>query len=332
MTAHAQASPATEPHAGGSFDARVRQATGADLRAADLETVQVNIGLRCNLACRHCHVESSPARREEMDEATMDAVLRAARACGAKWLDITGGAPEMHPRFRPFVEAAAAQGLRVMVRTNLTILLQDGYAAFPAFFAAHRVHLVASLPCYLEANVDRQRGKSVYAESIEAIRRLNAAGYGTRPDLPLDLVFNPGGPALPPAQASLEADYRRELGQRFGIAFTRLICIANMPIGRFQDDLARQQRAGAYQELLETRFNAATVPALMCRHQISVRWDGTLFDCDFNLALNLPVRDGLPRHIRDFDPAALRARPIATAKHCFGCTAGSGSSCGGALA
>jgi radical SAM/Cys-rich protein len=310
----------------------MEQATGGPLHGASIDTVQANIGLRCNLACHHCHVESSPIRKEEMSWETMLLVLDAARRAGATTLDITGGAPEMHPPFRAFVAAAKDLGLHVMVRTNLTIMLEEGYGDLPEFFRKHKVRLVASLPCYLETNVDKQRGRGVYRESIEVIRRLNAAGYGLEPDLPLDLVYNPVGPSLPPTQASLEDDYRRELFSRFGIHFTRLITITNMPIGRFLHDLARQGKAEAYMELLRNAFNPATLESLMCRHQLHVGHDGTLYDCDFNFALGLPVADRACGHILDFDPIRFATRRIATADHCFGCTAGCGSSCGGALA
>ena len=225
------------------FDKRVSESEGQPLHGLSIDTVQVNVGLRCNLACHHCHVESGPNRMEEMAWETMVAVLDAAREARARTLDVTGGAPEMHPHFRRFVESARRDGLAVIVRTNLTILLEPGYEDLPAFFRGHRVHLIASLPCYLEANVDKQRGRGVYRESVDAILRLNAVGYGIDPDLPLDLVYNPGGPSLPPPQGRLEADYKRELAARFGIVFTRLLTITNVPIGRFQHDLDRQGKA-----------------------------------------------------------------------------------------
>ena len=316
----------------GTFDRRVIEAEGKPLDAMTIDTVQVNVGLRCNLACHHCHVESGPNRTEEMTWETMEFVLRAARECGARTIDITGGAPEMHPRFRDFVLAARALGASVMVRTNLTILLEPGYEDLPEFFRAHKIHLVASLPCYLENNVDKQRGRGVYKGSIEAIQRLNALGYGIEKDLPLDLVFNPGGPSLPPAQKALEGDYHRELSSRFGIQFTRLITITNIPIGRFLHDLARQGRDQAYMELLKNTFNPNTLAGLMCRHQLHVGHDGILYDCDFNYALGMSVQGAGGSHIRDFDTRRYVARRVVTAEHCFACTAGSGSSCGGALA
>ncbi len=318
---------------GNAFDARLAEALSiAGLTPATIRTVQANIGLRCNLACHHCHVESSPNRHEQMDWPTMELVLSAARACGSEVLDITGGAPEMHPHFRYFVGSGREMGLRVMVRSNLTILLEPGYEDVPNFFRDQQVHVVASLPCYLETNVDKQRGKGVYFESIEAIRRLNALGYGIDERLLLDLVYNPGGPTLPPPQDRLEADYKRELNERFGIRFTRLYTITNIPIGRFLHDLKRDGRETQYMELLRNTFNRVTVEGLMCRHQLHVGWDGTLYDCDFNFALGLPVSSSTCGHISQFDPAAFLRRRIATGNHCFGCTAGCGSSCGGALA
>jgi radical SAM/Cys-rich protein len=314
------------------FDSRVQEESGyKELSSLSIDMVQVNIGLRCNLACHHCHVQSSPARKEEMSWDTMLLVLDAARRAGASTLDITGGAPEMHPRFREFVEAGLGQGLHVVVRTNLTIMLQPGYEDLPQFYATHGVHLMASLPCYLETNVDRQRGKHVYHDSIEVIKRLNAVGYGNDPRLQLGLVYNPGGPSLPPPQENLEEAYRRELLGRFGIRFNRLYTITNMPIGRFLHDLQRDGRAADYLQLLRDSFNSGTLPGLMCRNQLHVGWDGTMYDCDFNYALNLPVR-GEHTHIRDFDPETFIGRRVRAGDHCFGCTAGCGSSCKGSLA
>jgi len=322
-----------------TFDLAVDAATGHPLRAADIRTFQLNVGLKCNLACHHCHVEAGPKRTEEMNWETMVQVLEAALLAGAQTIDITGGAPEMNPNFRRLVVAARAQGHEVIVRTNLTIVLEPGYEDLPAFFAAQRVHLFASLPCYLEVNVDKQRGKHVYIESVEVIRRLNAVGFGIDPGLPLDLVYNPGGPSLPPPQAMLEDDYRRELDLQFGLRFTRLFTITNMPIGRFQHDLDRSGQGDGYRQKLRDAFNPATVEPLMCRHQIHVSHDGTLHDCDFNYALKMGVNADAPespRNIRDLLStdalAAMRTRSIATGEHCFGCTAGCGSSCGGALA
>jgi radical SAM/Cys-rich protein len=318
-----------------NFDACVAQHEGGTLDGIDLDTIQLNIGLTCNLACRHCHVSSGPKRTEQMNWKTGEAVLRVARLAGARLIDITGGAPEMNPHFRRFVAAARAQGHAIQVRTNLTIFFEDGYEDLPQFFREHRVALVASLPCYTAANVDRQRGDGVFDGSVRALQLLNAEGYGLRDDLPLHLVYNPLGPSLPPPQAQLEQDYRRELDRLFGIRFTDLFAIANMPIGRFLGDLRTQGKETAYMDRLRGAFNPGTLVGLMCRHQLNVDWNGALFDCDFNLALKMGVADGLPRNVRELDTPeaveAFRRRRIVTAPHCFGCTAGSGSSCGGAL-
>lgn len=320
----------TAPPSSPSFAERVRKETGTALSALTIDTLQVNIGLRCNLACHHCHVESSPKRREEMSRSTMNDVLAAAKRAGATTIDVTGGAPELHPHFRSFVRAATEAGLHVLVRSNLTVLRLPGHEDLPRFFAALGLHVVASLPCYLEETVQRQRGRHVYQESIQALQHLNELGYGTDRRLQLDLIFNPGGPSLPPDQADLEKTYRSELERRHGVHFDRLFTIANMPIGRFRRDLEQAGRAASYDRLLESSFNPSTVSGLMCRHQAHVGWDGTLYDCDFNFALGLPARAGAG-HVRDFDPTDFLARRIRTRTHCFGCTAGSGSSCKGAL-
>ncbi len=312
-----------------SFDRSVEDAIGQYLTGRTLDTVQVNIGLKCNLACKHCHVESSPKRKEEMSWDIMQAVLSAAQKAGSRTLDITGGAPEMHPHLGRFIDVAIAQRLHVMVRTNLTILLQAGYERLPVFFAERGVHLVASLPCYLPNNVDKQRGRHVYRDSVTAIQRLNELGYGRDRDKHLDLVYNPGGPSLPPKQKALERAYREALYDEYRIRFNQLYTITNMPIGRFLQELARAGAAEPYQELLRNAFNPDTIDGLMCRHQLHVGWDGTMYDCDFNFALGLPARGG--QNVREFDAEAFRARRVATGEHCFACTAGCGSSCGGAI-
>lgn len=318
-------------HTLNGFDQRVSQAEGRPLHALDIDTIQVNVGLLCNMQCRHCHVAAGPKRREQMSWETMEAVIAAARKARCRLIDVTGGSPELNPHFRRFVGILRDEGFHVQVRTNLTILLEPGYEEMAPFMAGRGVWLVGSLPCYLEENVDAQRGHGAYERSVEALRMLNGLGYGIREELPLDLVYNPLGPVLPPAQVGLEDAYRRELDRRFGIRFTHLHTITNMPIGRFWSDLRTQQKDQAYQALLEDNFNTRTLPGLMCRHLVSVDWDGVIHDCDFNLALHLSVNHGTPNHIRDFDPEALARRRIATDRHCFGCTAGCGSSCGGAL-
>jgi radical SAM/Cys-rich protein len=314
------------------FERAVSPRGSQGLRSVDLTTIQVNVGLRCNQHCAHCHLDASPGRAEAMDWPLMQQVVQMVRSSGCQLVDITGGAPELSPHLRGLIAALRELDAIVQVRTNLTVLLEPGVEHLPEFYRDHRVRLVGSLPCYLEENVTAQRGPAAYAKSIEAIRRLNHLGYGRRPDLPLNLVYNPVGPALPPPQDELEADYRRELGGRFGIEFTRLLTITNMPIGRF---LAALRGAGGeqnYLRLLQDAWNSATVDGLMCRHQVSVGWDGTLYDCDFNLALGLAVDHGAPACVADFGLGALAGRRIVTGDHCFGCTAGQGSSCAGALA
>jgi radical SAM/Cys-rich protein len=246
-------------------------------------------------------------------------------------VDLTGGAPELNPHFCRFVEHLRSDGFAVQVRTNLTVLLEPGMEDLPEFFRSRDVQLVASLPCYTEENVRAQRGPGVYEQSVAALRRLNALGYGAEERRILNLVYNPGGAFLPGPQADLEADYRRELDARFGIRFTHLLTITNMPLGRFRDALRRDGQEKEYGELLRAAFNPKTLDGLMCRRQLSVGWDGTLYDCDFNLALRCPVDHGAPSHLRQFDPDALARRRIVTGDHCYGCTAGSGSSCAGAL-
>jgi radical SAM/Cys-rich protein len=313
------------------FENQISGITGGGLHSQRIEILQVNLGLQCNQQCVHCHLEASPQRTETMDWPVMEQVLQAAGSADCRLIDLTGGAPELNPHFSRFALALRRQGQDIQVRTNLTVLLEPGVEEMPEFFRQNQIRLVASLPCYLEENVRAQRGKGVYEKSIEAIRRLNALGYGSDPDLPLNLVYNPGGPFLPPLQSLLEEDYRRELGSRFGITFTRLLTIANMPLGRFWKQLNQQGQEQNYLQDLRKSFNPQTVEGLMCRYQISVDWDGVLYDCDFNLALGIPVDHGAPDHIRSFRIEDLIKRRIVTGNHCYGCTAGSGSSCAGAL-
>lgn len=266
-----------------------------------------------------------------MEWSIMELVVEAARRANCQLVDLTGGAPELNPYFRRFVRVLRQGGHQVQVRTNLTVLLEPGMEDLPRFFREQQVQLVASMPCYLEENVRAQRGMGVYEKSIAVIKQLNALGYGFKSILPLNLVYNPRGPFLPPSQAALEKDYRGELGARFGITFTRLLTITNMPLGRFRTGLDRDNQQRGYLQLLRESFNPQTVEGLMCRHQLSVGWDGTLYDCDFNLSLGLPVNHGAPDHIQSFNIEDLGRRRIVTGDHCFGCTAGSGSSCRGAL-
>lgn len=305
------------------------------LSVCGIDVLQVNVGKLCNQTCTHCHVDAGPDRRESMSWEVAQACLDLLDRAGIQTLDITGGAPEMNLQFRKLVAGAREMGRRVIDRCNLTILIAPGYTDLPEFLAEHKVEIVASLPCYLEGNVDRQRGNHVFDRSIAALQRLNTLGYGL-PDspLPLTLVYNPTGPSLPPPQGQLEADYRRELRGRFGIEFTQLYTITNLPISRFLDSLLKSGQYEAYMHKLVEAFNPATVDHLMCRTMLSVDWQGNLFDCDFNQMLELRVSTPGSRNVLDVDDAAfsrLSHRRIVTGKHCFGCTAGAGSSCSGSL-
>jgi radical SAM/Cys-rich protein len=297
-----------------------------------LDTVQVNVGYRCNQSCFHCHVNAGPTRTEEMSGAVADAVLAFIALGSVKTLDITGGAPELNPHFRRLVTAARGLRVHVMDRCNLTILNEPGQEDLADFLAANHVEVVASMPCYLVDNVERQRGKGVFDGSIRGLRKLNALGYGRDPALPLNLVYNPQGPALPPPQAALETDYKRVLGERYGIAFNRLYVLANMPIQRFGSALVTRGEFDGYLQLLQDAHLDANLDGVMCRNLISVDWQGHVYDCDFNQMLGLPLGGAAkPVHIADLTDGKLAGRPIRVAGHCYGCTAGQGSSCGGAL-
>ncbi len=315
------------------FGDRIAQSGLGELTAAGIDVLQVNVGKVCNQTCRHCHVDAGPDRRETMTRETMQHCLDALVQGNISTLDITGGAPEMNPHFRWLAAEARTLGRRVIDRCNLTILLAPGYTDLPEFLAEHGVDVVASLPCYGPDNTDQQRGDGVFEKSIAALRRLNALGYGAHGSgLTLSLVYNPLGPSLPPPQEKLEAAYRAELAERYGVEFTRLYTITNMPISRFLDDLLQSGKYDDYMQTLIDAYNPAAVEGVMCRTTLSVNWDGTLSDCDFNQMLGLPLVPGQPTHIRDFDAVALASRRIVTGQHCFGCTAGSGSSCQGATA
>ncbi len=320
----------TERHA--TFSEILNQRGCQPLRATGIEVLQINVGKLCNQTCTHCHVDAGPDRRESMSRDTAEAVIRVLEQTEIPTLDITGGAPEMNPQFRWLVEQATALGRRVIDRCNLTILMAPGFTDLPEFLAEHKVEIVASLPCYLEENCDAQRGDGVFGRSIAALRRLNALGYG-QPDgkLKLTLVYNPIGPALPPSQEKLEAEYRRELQARYGVVFSQLYTITNLPISRFLEELIREQQYDAYLDKLIHAFNPAAVEGVMCRTTLSVDWRGKLYDCDFNQMLELSMADELPQDIRDFDETPLATRRITTSRHCFGCTAGAGSGCQGAV-
>lgn len=301
------------------------------LRATGVRVLQVNVGKLCNQTCRHCHVDAGPDRTEVMSRETMQLCLDALARADIPTLDVTGGAPELNPDFRWLVEQARGLGRHVIDRCNLTILLAPRYEDLPDFLARHNVEVVASLPCYLPANTDRQRGDGVFDRSIEALRRLNSLGYGHTDGLPLTLVYNPLGPSLPPPQPQLEDAYRRELSSRYGVAFTRLFTVTNMPISRFLDDLLQSGRFDEYMHKLTDAYNPAAAAGVMCRTTLSVCWDGRLSDCDFNQMLDLGLTAGLPAHIRDFNSETLATRRIVTGQHCYGCTAGAGSGCQGAI-
>jgi len=305
------------------------------LRRRAVETLQVNLGYTCNQNCVHCHVNAGPNRQEQMDRATIDRVLDVLVAKDIRKLDLTGGAPELNPHFRDLVVEARCRGVHVIDRCNLTILFEPGQQALADFLAAQQVEVVASLPCYLEDNVDRQRGAGVFDKSVRALQRLNALGYGRDEKLPLSLVYNPQGPTLPPSQAALESDYRRLLGERFGITFTRLYALANMPIARFGSTLVSKGQFGDYMARLRAAHRPENVERVMCRTLVSVDWQGFLYDCDFNQMLGLHLHEAGQRHGRlhldDWLEMDLADSPIIVADHCYGCTAGQGSSCGGAL-
>ncbi len=319
-----------------SFAARLRH-EGVHLTRSGIDSVQINVGKLCNQACLHCHVDAGPKRTEIMDRRTAELALAFVRAANAATVDLTGGAPELNPSFRFLVEQARRDGRHVLDRCNLTVLFEPGQEDLSNFLATMGVEVIASLPCYLLENVEKQRGRGVYDKSIEALRRLNAVGYGQEHSgLELNLVYNPVGAHLPPPQAQLEADYKRELGTRFGIRFNHLYTLTNMPIARFAHTLRREGQFDAYLELLATAFNPVTLDSLMCRNLISISWDGFFYDCDFNQMLDLRLDNGQPMRLGEQSSAELvrllAQRDILVGSHCYGCTAGAGSSCGGALA
>lgn len=335
----------------GGFERSLLEARLYPLKARGVETLQINLGYLCNQACSHCHVEASPTRVEVMSKEVMEGCLKAidsSRLCptgveadGASpgvailKVDLTGGAPEMNPNFRWFVTELKERGCHIISRCNLTILTEEGYEWLPEFYRENDVEVVASLPCYTKENTDAQRGRGTFERSIEGIGILNGLGYGGG-DRTLNLVYNPGGPYLPPLQVSLESDYRRNLGSDFGVTFDSLFTITNMPIGRFLESLKSSGEREGYMGVLVEAFNGEAAANVMCRELISVGWDGALYDCDFNQILGLQLSNSkrgaqLPLTIEDFDAALLSSREILTGNHCYGCTAGAGSSCGGAV-
>jgi radical SAM/Cys-rich protein len=315
-----------------SFAEKMRAAGLDPLRAIGITILQINVGKLCNQTCHHCHVDAGPDRKEVMTRATAGLCLRALAKTEIPNVDITGGAPELNPSFRWLVEEAVALGRHVIDRCNLSVLLLPGQADLANFLAQHRVEVIASLPYYREAQTDAQRGSGVFAKSISALRKLNELGYG-RPgsDLVLNLVHNPVGAFLPPRQQAIEAQFRRELERRHGVVFNNLYTITNMPIGRYLEFLLASGNYDGYMQRLVNAFNPVAAAGVMCRYIISVGWDGALYDCDFNQMLALPLGSGSPKHVRDFDAALLCERRIATRNHCYGCTAGPGSSCSGSI-
>lgn len=304
------------------------------LRRGALETLQVNLGYTCNQSCLHCHVNAGPNRREQMSREGVEQVLELLRRNRIPHLDLTGGAPELNPHFRYLVGAARGLGVRVTDRCNLTILEEPGQGDLADFLAGQGVAIVASLPCYLEENVDAQRGDQVFARSVRALRRLSELGYGQgNPALPLSLVFNPQGPQLPPPQQALEQDYKRHLREDYGIHFDQLLTLANMPIQRFGSTLVSRGQFETYMNTLRQAHRVENLAAVMCRSLLSIDWQGYVYDCDFNQMLHMPLhwRDHAQTHIRDLVGQDLTGNPVMVADHCYGCTAGQGSSCGGAL-
>jgi radical SAM/Cys-rich protein len=319
--------PSTRP-----FVARLEQSGLYPFRATSLSVFQINVGKLCNQTCRHCHVDAGPDRTEMMSREIAELCLQALAQTDIPTVDITGGAPELNPNFRWLVEGASELGRHVIDRCNLSVLLLPSQSDLAAFLAEHRVEIVSSLPYYRAPQTDAQRGEGVFEKSIEGLKRLNSFGYGQKGSgLVLNLVYNPVGAFLPPKQAAIEAQFRRELGTRHGIVFDHLYTITNMPISRFLEFLVESGNYDDYMERLANAFNPAAASGVMCRSLISIGWDGTLYDCDFNQMLDLAVGHRAPRHIRDFDFALLASRQIVTGNHCYGCTAGSGSSCGGAV-
>ena len=308
--------------------------SGKDFNRRGIDVLQVNMGKYCNLACTHCHVESGPNRTELMSRETVDAVLRFLGRTNIPTVDITGGAPELNPTFDYLVESAVGLGRHVMDRCNLTVIFEPGKDYLPQFFKRHRVELVCSLPCYSEENVDRQRGKGTFELSIQALQIFNKLGYGqSESGLVLNLVYNPIGPHLPPPQDKLEQDYKGILKEQFGIVFNRLYCLSNMPITRYATHLKLRGEYDCYVELLEMNFNARTLDQVMCRNLVSIGYEGSVYDCDFNQMLDLPIRDadGKALNISTLSVDQVQHLPVTVGNHCYACTAGSGSSCGGAL-
>ncbi|HDQ00251.1 MAG TPA: radical SAM/Cys-rich domain protein [bacterium] len=315
-----------------NFDDALKESNLFPLTSTGIEVLQINFGYLCNQTCKHCHVQAGPHRTEIISKETLESCLEILRASEIPTVDITGGAPEMNPHFEWFLKETAALQRQVMVRCNLTILLESKFEHLAQFYADQRVQVIASLPYYSKRFVDTQRGKGVFDRSIQALKKLNTLGFGDETtELLLNLVYNPAGAFLPPSQAGIEADFKRELWQRHGIRFNHLFTITNMPIGRFRDFLVKTGNYESYIQRLIAAYNPQAAAGVMCRYTLSVGWDGSLYDCDFNQILELNCNHGAPDHINEFDFEELRSRQIVTGLHCYGCTAGAGSSCGGTV-
>ena len=315
------------------FEEKFRETGESKLLATEVEILQVNIGKMCNQVCKHCHVDAGPDRKEIMSRETMQHCINALAKTNIQTIDLTGGAPEMNPDFKWFVSEIKKLNRHITVRSNLTILVSNGFEDYPKFLADNNIEIISSLPYYTASNTDRQRGDGVFDKSIQAIKILNELGYGKEATgLIFNLVYNPLGAFLPPKQESLEKDYKRELWNKFGLVFNNLYTITNLPISRFLDYLIESGNYTNYMNKLISAFNPAAALNVMCRNTISVGWNGQLYDCDFNQMLELPLTNGSSKHIRDFDPELLTNRLIVTGQHCYGCTAGAGSSCGGTTA
>ena len=314
------------------FETRLTQAGMSSLQASGMTVFQINVGKLCNQTCRHCHVDAGPDRTESMSRETAELCMQALAKTDIPRVDITGGAPELNPNFHWLVEQARTLGRHVMDRCNLSVLLIPSQAGLAEFLAAHQVEIIASLPSYKASQTDAQRGDGIFEKSIQALQLLNRLGYG-RPDsgLALNLVYNPVGAFLPPKQGAIEAQFRKELQAKHGVEFNHLYTITNMPVSRYLEFLVESGNYEQYMERLANAFNPAAATGVMCRYTISVSWEGKLYDCDFNQMLDLPIDHGAPAHIRDFDPVQLNQRQITTRNHCYGCTAGTGSSCGGSV-